>query len=87
MVSTISDIVTLLSRAEAAAKAELYGQLGLRLTYNPGQRTVTTRAEVGRICTKRSCPRSELNAVRLVVMSRPGGQEWRQRLWRPGRRQ
>ena len=51
MVSAIAEIVTLLSRAEAADKAELYAQLGLRLIYKPGQRTVTARAEVGRICT------------------------------------
>jgi site-specific DNA recombinase len=70
MVSAISDIVSLLSRAEAADKAELYAQLGLRLTYHPGQRTVTARAEVGRICTNGSCPRGDLNHPPIRCCSR-----------------
>jgi site-specific DNA recombinase len=59
MVAAISDIVALLGSADPADKAELYAQLGLRLTYNVGLRTVTARAEVGRICTKGSCPRGD----------------------------
>ena len=66
MVTAISDVVTVLASADPADKAELYGQLGLRLTYNPGRRTVTARAEVGRICTKGSCPRGDLNPHALL---------------------
>jgi hypothetical protein len=33
--------------------------LNLQLTYNPRERTVAVRAEVGQTCTKGSCPRSE----------------------------
>jgi site-specific DNA recombinase len=62
MVSAITDIVRMLSNAAPADKAELYAQLGLRLTYNPGLRIVTARAEVGRTCTKGSCPRGDLNS-------------------------
>jgi site-specific DNA recombinase len=40
LVNTITDIVSLLANADPADKPKLYGQLGPRLTYNPGQRTV-----------------------------------------------
>jgi site-specific DNA recombinase len=66
MVNAITDIVTLLGNADPADKAELYSQLGLRLTYNPGPRTVTCRAEIGRSCTKGSCPRGDLNPHALL---------------------
>jgi site-specific DNA recombinase len=52
MIDAISDIITVLGAADPADKAELYAQLGLRLTCNPGQKTVTARAEVGRIVRK-----------------------------------
>ena len=63
MVSAITDLMTVLRHADPADKAELYTRLGLRLTYNPGpgQRTVSARAELGRTCTKGSCPRGDLN--------------------------
>ncbi len=35
----------------------VHAQLGLRLTYHPGARTVSARAELGRSCTKGPCPR------------------------------
>jgi site-specific DNA recombinase len=35
MVNATTDIATLLGHADPADKAELYGQLGLRLTYHP----------------------------------------------------
>lgn len=54
MVESASDVVTLLSSPGDDDKGEPYAQLGLRLTYHPTTepRTVTARAEVGRIWTK-----------------------------------
>ncbi len=63
MVNAITDLMNVLRHADPADKAELYARLGLRLTYNPNAspRTVSARAELGRSCTKGSCPRSESN--------------------------
>ena len=62
MATAITDVITILRTADPADKAELYAQLGLHLTYSPGDpRTVTARAEIGRTCTKGSCPRGDLN--------------------------
>jgi len=59
IVGAITDLMTVLRHADPADKAELYTRLGLRLTYNPGPRTVSARAEIGRTCTKGSCPRGD----------------------------
>ncbi len=69
MVSAICDVVTVLAAADPADKAELYTQLGLRLTYNPGRRTVTARAEVGRKCTKGSCPRRDTTVTYMPAIT------------------
>jgi site-specific DNA recombinase len=61
VVDTITGLMTVLKHAEPADKAEIYTAIGLRLTYHPGQKTVTTRAEIGQTCTKGSCPRGDLN--------------------------
>jgi site-specific DNA recombinase len=57
VVAAIRGLMDTLSGANAADKAEIYAGLGLHLTYNPGPRTVITRAEIGHICAKGSCPR------------------------------
>ena len=61
MVTTITGVITILRTADPADKAELYAQLGLRLTYRPGPKTVIVRSEIGRTCMKGSCPRGDLN--------------------------
>jgi hypothetical protein len=61
MVTAITDVVTVLRAADPADKAALYAQLGLRLTFNPGPKTVIARLETGQSCTKGSCPRGDLN--------------------------
>jgi site-specific DNA recombinase len=43
MVAAITDVITVLRAADAADKAALYAQLGLRLTFNPGPKTVIDR--------------------------------------------
>jgi site-specific DNA recombinase len=62
-VTAIKDVMTLLRDADLASKAELYAQLGLHLTYQPGPgtRTVIAKANFGRTCTQLSCPRGDLN--------------------------
>jgi site-specific DNA recombinase len=60
-VNAIKDLMQALRNAATEDKAEIYAALNLQLTYHPGERTVTTRAEVGQTCTKGSCPRGDLN--------------------------
>ena len=59
IVKTFADPAGVVRDADPADKAELYMQLGLKLTYNPseeGRRTVSAQADLGRSCTKESCP-------------------------------
>jgi site-specific DNA recombinase len=59
LADTITGLMAVPHHAEPADKTDIYTALGLRLTYNPGPRTVTARAEIGQTCTKGSCPRGE----------------------------
>ena len=59
IVNAITSLITVLRDADPHDKAEIYSQLGLRLTYHPSPRTVSARAEPGRPCTKGSCPRGD----------------------------
>jgi site-specific DNA recombinase len=56
---TIKGLMTSLRYATPQDRAEIYAGINLRLTYNPGPRTVGTRADIGQTCTKGSCPRGE----------------------------
>ena len=60
-VTTVRDLVRTLRTAATEDKAEIYAGLNLQLTYQPQERIVSTRAEVGQTCTKGSCPRGDLN--------------------------
>jgi len=66
IVDTITSLMTVIRNADPHDKSELYSQLGLHLTYNPGPRTVTARAELANTCTKGSCPRGDLNPHALL---------------------
>jgi site-specific DNA recombinase len=66
VVNSITGLMTALRHATAADKAGIYAGLALHLTYNPGPRTVTTRAEISQTCTKGSCPRGDLNPHALL---------------------
>jgi site-specific DNA recombinase len=46
IVSALGDILAVLKDADPADKAEIYSQLGLRLTYQPGQRIVRAEAHL-----------------------------------------
>jgi hypothetical protein len=61
-VTTIRDLVRTLRTAATEDKAEIYAGLNLQLTYQPQERIVNTRAEVGQTCTKGSCPRGDCTA-------------------------
>ncbi|MBE1584544.1 hypothetical protein ACFPOI_43565 [Nonomuraea angiospora] len=58
MVATIGDIRRALRTADPQDKAEVYGELGLRLIYEPARNAVIAQAELGRSCTK-VCPRGD----------------------------
>jgi len=69
-VNAIRELMQALRHATTEDKAAIYAGLSLHLTYNPGPRTVTARAEVGQTCTKGSCPRGDTN--RLITNRRGG---------------
>ena len=64
LVRSISDLAAVIQQAEAEDKAEIYRQLGLRLTYVPAQATV--RAEVTLDPTNDKTPRSTSNRGEMV---------------------
>ncbi len=66
LVNAITDVLAVLRDADSRDKAELYSQLGLKLTYNPSARTIKARADLGEICTQLSCPRGDLNPHALL---------------------
>ena len=64
LVQALGDIATVLRGADPADKAEVYRQLGLRLTYQPEQRLVRAEASPnGPKCGPAYglCPRGDLN--------------------------
>ena len=64
-VTAVRDLMQALRYAATEDKAEIYAGLNLQLTYHPGERTVSARAEVGQTCTKGS--RGDLNPHRPGV--------------------
>jgi hypothetical protein len=48
LVDEVADAVAVLRQADPADKAEVYRQLGVRLTYHPETQTVSAQAHVGR---------------------------------------
>ncbi|MEX5636355.1 zinc ribbon domain-containing protein [Parafrankia sp. FMc2] len=61
MVAAAGDIVAVLADADPADKAEIYTQLGLELTYEPGGNRVIAEAKPSTIMYGRECPRGDLN--------------------------
>ena len=49
IVTALGDILAVLKDADPADKAEIYSQLGLRLTYQPGRRIVRAEAHLDRL--------------------------------------
>ena len=60
MVDAMSGIAQILRQADPADKAEVYQQLGIRLTYKPGPRLIQAEASPSGSCTK-VCPEGELS--------------------------
>ncbi len=61
MVTELHDNMRVLDKADRADKTEIYGQLGLRLTYQPGEKIVIARARPLDSMYVRTCPRGDLN--------------------------
>lgn len=59
LVGSLRDVVATLTRADAASKAAVYRELGLRLTYDPAHRSM--RVVASPTMGISSCPRGDLN--------------------------
>jgi site-specific DNA recombinase len=60
LAATIGDALAVLRTADPADKAEVYRQLGLRLTYHPDTQTVAAQAHLARLpWGNGSCPRPD----------------------------
>ena len=58
LVKAIGDVMQVLKDADPADKAEIYGQLGLTLTYHPNGKRVVAEARPASIMYVGACPRS-----------------------------
>jgi hypothetical protein len=59
IVSSLRDLISGLADADPADKAEIYGQLGLALTYHPGEQKVRAQARPWEGMHVSKCPRGE----------------------------
>ncbi len=66
MVTALHDIISVLNEADPADKTEIYGQLGVRLMYQPGERIVIVQARPLDSMYVRTCPRGDLNPHALL---------------------
>jgi site-specific DNA recombinase len=60
LVEAMAGIATILREADPTDKAEVYRQLGIKLTYKPGLRLIQAEASPSGSCTK-VCPEGDLN--------------------------
>jgi hypothetical protein len=60
VVEALSGIANVLRTADPVDKAQVYQQLGLKLTYKPGLRIIEAEANPDGSCTS-LCPRGDLN--------------------------
>ncbi|MDH2426429.1 hypothetical protein [Sphaerisporangium sp. TRM90804] len=74
IVSALGDLRRLLRSVDPHDKMQVYRQLGLRMTYEPGRKTVIARTEVGRSCST-VCPRGEPHQFHMPLPS-PGSSCW-----------
>ena len=58
VVSSLRDLMSVLTAADPADKAQIYSQLGLALTYHPGSQTVRAEARPLPMYV-RKCPRGD----------------------------
>jgi DNA invertase Pin-like site-specific DNA recombinase len=69
LVETMSGIATVLRRADPTDKAEVYRELGIKLTYTPGLRLIQAETSPSRSCTK-VCPEGNTRDIHTVIASR-----------------
>jgi len=65
LVEAMAGIATVLRQADPADKAEVYRQLGIKLTYKPGLHLIQAEASPSGSRTK-VCPEPELNLNYMV---------------------
>jgi hypothetical protein len=63
LVKALGDVMRVLKDADPADKAEIYGQLGLMLTYHPNEKRVVAEARPASMYLT-ACPRGRLTAPR-----------------------
>jgi site-specific DNA recombinase len=61
LVTELGGIMQALKDADPADKAEIYGRIGLTLTYHPQEKRVAAEARPGSIMYVGACPRGDLN--------------------------
>ena len=61
IVAAAGNVLAVLRNADPEDKTAIYRQLGLRLTYEPGTRTVLAEANPSAIMYETECPRGDLN--------------------------
>ena len=61
LVTDLGDVMRVLRDADPADKAEVYGRLGLTLTYYPGGKRVKAEVRPNSGVYVRKCPRGDLN--------------------------
>jgi site-specific DNA recombinase len=61
VVTALGNILDVLRHADPADRATIYANLGLRLTYQPGENKVIAEAQPSAIMYEGSCPRGDLN--------------------------
>jgi site-specific DNA recombinase len=61
LVAALGSILDILRDADPADKAKIYSEVGLRLSYQPGQNKVIAEAKPPAIMYEGTCPRGDLN--------------------------
>jgi site-specific DNA recombinase len=69
MVAALGDLVAVLRQADPADKAEVYRQLGIRLTYYPENTKCGPRLASTRIMGNGPCPRTDLNQSPMLTVA------------------
>jgi site-specific DNA recombinase len=69
LVETMADIATILRQADPADKAEIYRQLGIKLTYKPGLHLIQAEASPNGSCTK-VCPEINTRVTHTAIATR-----------------
>jgi site-specific DNA recombinase len=68
LIASLGNLLTVLRDADPADKATIYHGLGLRLTYQPGQKKVIAEAKPAAIMYEGLCPRPELDPNYMIVL-------------------